>query len=180
MINWVAAFKPQFSFAYLANMQVSENTLKWAMRFYPPLFFQRIWVKKFDKGFTGVEVKISKSLLNTNYNNSIFGGSIFSASDPFFALLFDQVLLRRGFKIRVWLKSAQINYLKPGRSNLYFRIRLTEADILEAETALKTVGKFVKSFPMEITGKDGEICARVVNEVYVRNLFKGEEETIDY
>lgn len=161
-------------------MQVSENTLKWAIRFYPPLFFQRVWVKEFHKDFMGVDVKISKSFLNTNYNNSIFGGSIFSASDPFFALLFDQVLLRRGYKIRVWLKSAQINYLKPGRSNLHFKIILTEEDIHEAEMALKTVGKFVKSFPMEIMGANGEICAKVINEVYIRNLFKGEEETIDY
>ena len=150
------------------------------MRFYPPLFFQRIWVKKFHKDFKGVEVKISKSLVNSNYNNSIFGGTIFSASDPFYALLFDQVLIRRGFKIRVWLKSAQINYLKPGRTNLYFKIELTEEDILEAEMALKTVGKFVKAFPMEITGANGEICASVINEVYVRNLFKGEEETVAY
>ena len=150
------------------------------MRFYPPLFFQRIWVKKFHKDFKGVEVKIAKSLVNSNYNNSIFGGTIFSASDPFYALLFDQVLIRRGFKIRVWLKSAQINYLKPGRTNLYFKIELTEEDIAEAETALKTGGKFVKAFPMEITGANGEICASVINEVYIRNLFKGEEETVAY
>ena len=161
-------------------MQFSENTLKWAMRFYPPLFFQRIWVKKFHKDFKGVEVKISKSLVNSNYNNSIFGGTIFSASDPFYALLFDQVLIRRGYKIRVWLKSAQINYLKPGRTDLHFKIELTEEDILEAEMALKTVGKFVRAFPMEIRGANGEICASVINEVYVRNLFKGEEETVAY
>lgn len=150
------------------------------MRFYPPLFFQRIWVKKFHKGFTGVEVKIAKSILNTNYNRSIFGGTIFSASDPFYALLFDQILQRRGFKTRVWLKSAQISYLKPGRTNLYFKIMLTESDIQEAETALKTFGKFVKAFQMEITNSDGEVCAKVINEVYLRNLFKGEEETVAY
>lgn len=173
-------FKLRFSFGYLSNMQVSENTLKWAMRFYPPLFFQRIWVKKFHKDFRGVEVKISKSLLNTNYNNSIFGGSIFSASDPFYALLFDQLLIRRGFKVRVWLKSAQISYLKPGRTNLFFKIVLTDDDIMEAEKALLTIGKFVKSFPMEIVNAEGEICAKVMNEVYVRNLFKGEEETVAY
>ena len=161
-------------------MQVSEKTLKWAMRFYPPLLFQRIWVKKFHKDFRGVEVKIFKSLFNKNYNNSIFGGTIFSASDPFYALLFDQILLRKGFKIRVWLKSAQISYLKPGRSNLYFKVSLTDQDIAEAEAALNTIGKFVKSFPIEITSEDGIICATVINEVYVRNLYKGEEETIAY
>ena len=161
-------------------MVVSENTLKWAMRFYPPLFFQRIWVKKFENGFMGVHVKISKSILNSNYNNSIFGGTIFSASDPFYALLFDQILRRKGFKTRVWLKSSNIQYLKPGRSNLYFKISLTEDDIQEAEKALRTVGKFVKAFPIEILNSQGELCASVINEVYVRNLFSGEEHTVAY
>jgi hypothetical protein len=161
-------------------MRVSENTLKWAMRFYPPLFFQRIWVKGFEKGFRGVTVKISHSILNTNYNRSIFGGTIFSASDPFYAVLFDQVMQQRGFKTRVWLKSATIRYLKPGRSSLYFSIHLTEQDVAEAEEALKTVGKFVKSYPVEIKNKEGEICALVDNEVYIRNLHSGEKNIVAY
>lgn len=150
------------------------------MRFYPPLFFQRIWVIKFDKGFTGVHVKIFKSFLNVNYNRTIFGGTIFSASDPFFALLFDQILQRRGLKCRVWLRSAEIRYLKPGATNLYFSISLSEEQIKEAETVLLTEGKFVKAYPMNIFSSEGLLCATVINEVYIRNLFQGEEQTIAY
>ena len=161
-------------------MVVSETTLKWAMRLYPPLFFQRIWVQKFHPGFTGVDVKINKSFFNKNYNDSIFGGTIFAGADPFYALLFDQVMQRRGFKVRVWLKSAQIQYLKPGKTNLYFKINITEQDIAEAEETLNTVGKFVKSFPIEMYNKEGELCVSLVNEVYVRNLHPGENRTIAY
>ncbi|KLT64217.1 DUF4442 domain-containing protein [Pedobacter sp. BMA] len=161
-------------------MMISQNTLKWVMRFYPPLFFQRIWVQKFDEDFRSCTVKISKSFLNKNYNGSIFGGTIYAATDPFYALLFDQLMQRRGFKVRVWLKSASIQYLKPGRSNLYFTIRLTDAMVAEAEEALKTDGKFVKAYPMEITNKNGELCATVMNEVYVRNLHQGEEPSVAY
>ena len=150
------------------------------MRLYPPLFFQRIWVVRFEKDFRGVEVKISPSFLNKNYNRSIFGGTIFSASDPFYAILFDQALQRRGIKSRVWLKSASIQYLKPGRSTLTFKIYLTEADLEEAEKTLHDSGKFVKSFPMEINDKDGVLCAKVQNEVYIRNLHKGEPDTVAY
>ncbi len=161
-------------------MVFSENVLKWAIRLYPPLFFQRIWVKKFHKDFKGVEVKIGKSLLNTNFNKSIFGGTIFAASDPFYALLFDQVLKRKGLKTRVWLKSADIKYLKPGRSNLHFTLRLSDEAIDEAEHALRTVGKFVKAYPIEIVNDQGEICVFVMNEVYIRNLYSGEAHTIAY
>jgi hypothetical protein len=161
-------------------MVFSENTLKWVTRLYPPLLFQRIWVKKFDKDFRGVEVRIAKSLLNANYNKSIFGGTIFSASDPFYAVLFDQILQRKGFKVRVWLKSAQISYLKPGRTPLHFSINLSEEEVNEACEALSTVGKFIKSYQIEIYNTEGKVCALVTNEIYIRNLFMGEDHTIAY
>jgi len=161
-------------------MVVSEKTLKWALCLYPPLLFQRIWVKKFHKGFRGVDVKVNKSLFNKNYNGSIFGGTIYGATDPFYALLFDQLLQRKGFKIRVWLKSASIQYLKPGRGNLYFTIYITDEMLSEAIEALNTIGKFVKAYPMEIKNRDGELCATVMNEVYIRNLHAGEQPRVAY
>ena len=161
-------------------MVVSEKTLKWALCLYPPLLFQRIWVRKFHKGFRGVDVKIAKSVLNKNYNGSIFGGTIYAATDPFYALLFDQLLQREGFKVRVWLKSASIQYLKPGRGHLFFTIIITDDMLNEAIEALNTSVKFVKAYPMEITNAAGELCATVMNEVYVRNLHLGEESRIAY
>jgi len=161
-------------------MIVSEKTLKWGLCFYPPLLFQRIWVRRFHSGFRGVDVKINKSLFNKNYNGSIFGGTIYSATDPFYALLFDQLLQREGFKVRVWLKSASIQYLKPGRSTLYFTIIVTDEMLNDAITALNTTGKFVRAYPMEILNKQGEICATVMNEVYVRNLYSGEKGHVAY
>jgi acyl-coenzyme A thioesterase PaaI-like protein len=161
-------------------MIVSEKTLKWALCFYPPLFFQRIWVRRFHPGYRGVDVKINKSLFNKNYNGSIFGGTIYAATDPFFALLFDQLLQREGFKTRVWLKSASIQYLKPGRSALYFTITISDDMLSEAITILKAGGKFIKAYPMEITDGSGQVCATVMNEVYIRNLHSGERGHVAY
>jgi acyl-coenzyme A thioesterase PaaI-like protein len=151
-------------------MTISENTLKWLMRLYPPMLFQRIWVKKIHKDFKGIEVKINKSLFTTNLGNSIFGGTIFSATDPFYALLFGQLMQHKGFKITVWLKSAQIQYIKPGRTDLFYTILISDDMISEVEYLLKTEGKSVKAYPIEIFNRDGELCATAMNEVYIRNL----------
>ncbi|MES2418904.1 MAG: DUF4442 domain-containing protein [Bacteroidota bacterium] len=159
-------------------MIFSEKTLKWALCLYPPLLFQRIWVKKFHPEFLGVDVKISNSFLNRNYNGSIFGGSIYAATDPFYAILFDQLMQRKGFKVRVWLKSAAIQYLKPGLSNLHFTLIITDEMIAEAETSLNETGKFVKSYPMELYNEQGELCATVTNEIYLRNKFPGEKQRV--
>jgi hypothetical protein len=131
-------------------MLVSEGVLKWVLRFFPPLFFQRIWVTGFEKGFHSVEVKISKSILNKNYNNAIFGGTVFSAADPFYPVLFDQVLKRRGFKINVWSRSLVIRFLKPCKTDLHFKIAISEADIADCEYLLKINGRYRRSFPIEI------------------------------
>lgn len=159
-------------------MIVSKSTLKWAMCFYPPLLFNRIWVKRFHPDFRGVDVVIVNSFLNRNYNGSIFGGTIYAATDPFYALLFDQLMQRRGFKVRVWLKSAAIQYLKPARTNLYFTLRISDEMIAEAELALKQEKKFVKAYPMELYDANGVLCATVQNEIYLRNTFPGEEEPV--
>jgi acyl-coenzyme A thioesterase PaaI-like protein len=152
-------------------MAVSENTLKWLMRFYPPLFFQRIWVKEFSKGFKGVKVKINKSLLNQNYNGSIFGGTIFAAADPFFPILFNQILTLNGKKnLRIWSKSSKVDFLKPALTSLFFEIMLTDADIEQALATLTIAGKYEGRFPVDIYNKNGEICVSLLNEVYVRDL----------
>ncbi len=161
-------------------MIVSEKILKWALCFYPPLLFQRIWIKKFHKDFRGVDVKIHKSIVNKNYNGSIYGGTIFSATDPFYALIFDQLLQRQGFKCRVWLKSASIQYLKPARKDLNFTIVITDEMLADAIGAIKADGKFVQAYPMSLYDSDGLLCAKVMNEVYIRNLHHGETSIVSY
>src|SRR5690606_419271 len=151
-------------------MKVSENTLKWAMRLYPPLFFQRIWVRRFHKDYRGVDVKINHSILNRNYNRSIFGGTIFAATDPFYAILFEQILKRKGYKTVTWLKSAEIKYTKPARNDLFFTITIENNEILAAETKLNSEGKYITEFTLDVFDRKGQLCAKVKNEIYIRNL----------
>jgi hypothetical protein len=152
------------------RMRVSENTLKWLMRFYPPLFLQRIWVKKFYAGFTGVEVKIAKSILNINYNRSIFGGTIFNGVDPFHPILYHEILSRRGYKTTIWVKRAQIEFIKPAYKHLYFKINIPEIEISKICDNLKEFGKVLHPNTIEIHDQSGQLCALVTNEIYIRYL----------
>lgn len=151
-------------------MKISENSLKWLMRLYPPMFFQRIWVKKIDKDFRGIDVKINRSLFTTNLGSATFGGTIFAATDPFYALLIGQIMQHKGFKITVWLKSAEIQYLKPARKDLHYSIKIDDEMIKEVELAITNEGKFVKTYPIEIFDTLGDLCVTAQNEVYIRNL----------
>jgi acyl-coenzyme A thioesterase PaaI-like protein len=152
-------------------MLVSERVLKWAMRCYPPFLFQGIWTKQFEKEFTGAQVKIINNIFNRNYNRTIFGGTIFSAADPYYVLLFYQILIRKGWRVKLWLKHSTIDFLRPGNCNLYFKINLSPEDIEEVVAKLESDGKFIKTFRVEITNKEGILYAVVHNEIYIR-LYK--------
>lgn len=149
-------------------MKVSENLLKWGMRLYPPLLLQRIWVQKIGKGFKSAEIKINRSLFTLNFGKAIFGGTIYSATDPFYAMLLGQILRNKNYSITIWLKSASIQFLKPGRSDLFYSIVITDEMIKEVETEINSKELFVKSYTIEVYSKNKELTAIAKNEIYIR------------
>ena len=149
-------------------MKVSENILKWGMRLYPPLLLQRIWVQKIHKDFKGADIKINRSLFTLNFGKAIFGGTIDSGTDPFYAMLFGQILRNKNYHITIWLKSASIQFLKPARTDLFYKIHITEEMIKEAETELNNKGVFVKTYAVEVYSKNKELTAIARNEIYIR------------
>ena len=149
-------------------MKVSENILKWGMRLYPPLLLQRIWVQKVHKDFKGADIKINRSLFTLNFGKAIFGGTIYSGTDPFYAMLFGQILRNKNYHITIWLKSASIQFLKPARTDLFYKIHITEEMIKEAETELTNKGVFVKTYAIEVYSKNKELTAIARNEIYIR------------
>ncbi|MCA5006335.1 YiiD C-terminal domain-containing protein [Sphingobacterium bovistauri] len=152
-------------------MKLSPSSLKWVLRTYPPFFFQRIWVKEIYANFRGAEVKIYKSFLNINSNKTVFGGTIFSALDPMHSILLDQVFKQKGLKKTVaWLKSAKIDYLKPGTTDLTYRININEDELNEAFQTIKENGKVIKTFTTEVFDMKGVKCAVCQNEIYIRDL----------
>lgn len=148
-------------------MKLSENSLKWLMRLYPPLLLQRIWVQKIHKNFRGADIKINRSLFSLNFGKAIFGGTIYSASDPFYAMLFGQILRNKNYDITVWLKSASVQFLKPGRCDLYYSIHVTDEMVKEVEETLNSKGVFIKSYTIEIYSKDKILHAIAKNEIYI-------------
>lgn len=150
-------------------MKISPSMLKWGMRLYPPFLLQRIWVKKIYPNFRGIEVKVNRSLLTTNLGRSTFGGTLFSATDPFYALLCYQIAIRNHIKPIVWLKSARISYIKPARTDLFFTLRIGDELIDEMFRELAEKGKFTKELPIEVYDRKGELCVIAFNEIYIRD-----------
>jgi acyl-coenzyme A thioesterase PaaI-like protein len=141
---------------------------KWLMNLYPPLLVSRVVVKSVSENFQLVKVVVKKSLLNRNLHGTIFGGSIFSSADPFHALMYWQALKMRGIHVQVWLKRAEIQYIKPGNTDLFVAFFLEDADIDAAVQALQIAGKADRQHETRIYNAHRELVAVVNSTVSLR------------
>jgi acyl-coenzyme A thioesterase PaaI-like protein len=147
---------------------ISERRGKLLLNLFPPFLFSRTRVLSIGRGFRSCRVSVRPSLLTRNLQGTMFGGTIFSAADPFHALLYWQVFAHRGLRVQAWLKSARIDYRRPAASALTFDFVLSDADIAEAEERLTREGRFSKVHRTEAVDEQGHVCAVVDTEVYLR------------
>ncbi len=148
--------------------RLSGRAGRWLLSLYPPFLCQRIRVTEIGPGFRRVTVRVSQSLLNRNLNGTIFGGTMYSAADPIYVLMFWQVFAHEGIATRCWLKEASVRFLKPARGRLTLVFELGEADVSKARERLARGERHVHSGSTPIVDEDGETCAVVETEVHVK------------
>ncbi len=150
-------------------MKIRNFLVKFILNIFPPLFFNRIVLKEISDDFMQIKVVVRRALFNINFHKTIFGGTIFSAFDPYFPTMYYNIFLNKNRKLIVWLKSAEINYLKPAKSTLNIHFKITQDEIDLAEKTLKKKGKFEVWHTAEAINKKGVICARARMQVYLRD-----------
>lgn len=150
--------------------KISPRNARWLLNLYPPFLFNRIRIKSISEDFTDVKVIIKKSVWNKNLAGTIFGGTLFSAADPFIAIMFWQIFsIRFNMKIIVWLKSAEIIYKKPSNSRMFLHFKIEEDEILKAKRILEEKGKYVSEYSVNLLNDSEEICAIVKLKSYLGN-----------
>ena len=150
-------------------MQVPKFLLKTVLNLFPPLLFNRIVLKEISDDFMQMKVVLRRALFNMNFHKTIFGGSIFSACDPYFPTMYYHIFANKNRKLIVWLKSAEIQYLRPADSTLKLYFEITEADVKKVEKKLDEIGKIEIWHTVEAINKKGVICAKASMLVYLRD-----------
>lgn len=150
-------------------MQIPRFVIKFVLNIFPPLLFNRIVLKEISDDFLEMKVVLRRALFNINFHKTIFGGSIFSACDPYFPTMYYHIFANKKRKLIIWLKSAEIQYLKPADSTLKLDFKITKEDIHLAENTLNEKGKFEIWHTVEAINKKGVVCARAKMQIYLRD-----------
>jgi len=117
-----------------------------------------------SKDLREVTVKIPLNYKNRNYVGAIFGGSMFSATDPIYMIQLMNIL---GDDYVVWDKAAEIKYKRPARENVHAIFSFSEDEIsqIKKDVAVQKEIDFVKQ--LDITSESGVVFAEVVKTIYI-------------
>ncbi len=107
-------------------------------------------------------VKIPISYKNKNYVGSIFGGSLFSATDPVFMIQLMNIL---GNDYVVWDKSAEIKFKRPAKENSYVDFVFSENEIVEIKERVRKEKEIDLQKEIKITNKDASIVYAEVSKI---------------
>lgn len=148
--------------------KLTPKRLAFIMNIFAPYFFTKIRVEKIAPDFSSCLVKIKKTFLSRNIQGSTFGGTLYSAADPFHAILYWQLFRHRGKKIEAWVKKAEILFIKPAYTDLFLRFTVTPEDVTEAEEKLNQKLPFEKVHTVELMDKNHKVYALIHITVYLR------------
>ena len=113
---------------------------------------------------TEVHLRLRLNIWTYNYVGTIFGGSFFSAADPFYMLMLIRSL---GSSYVVWDKSASIRFKKPGKTALFAKLQITETDFEEIKDAVAQSGETTRTFVIQWKDREGVIHAEIERHCYI-------------
>ena len=147
---------------------LTPNELKRMLNWWLPFIFNQIKIMYIADNFLHIKVQLKHTIWNRNPNKSLWGGSMFSAADPFFPIMLKQRILQKGYKTDFFTKATQVEYLKEAKTSLIFDFKIDE---IELETALEILLKEKKYecwFTVFGVDKTENKCVKAKVQAYLR------------
>jgi len=146
-------------------MAMTPRRLRRVLRWWPPFVFSGIRVLEIADDWSSARIELRRRWYTANYVGTHFGGSLFAMTDPFWMLLAMHAI---GDGYYVWDRAAAIEFVKPGRGDVFAEFRLADADVQALIDEAAGGGKVLKWFDTEVVDASGELIARVRKQLYVR------------
>ena len=118
-----------------------------------------------SKDLLTVKIKIPLSIKNRNYVGSVFGGSLFSATDPIYMVQLINIL---GDNFVVWDKGASIKYRRPAKETAYALFEFSNSEIEQLKLNIKEKGEIDLIKELKITNKDASVIfCELLKTIYI-------------
>ena len=139
--------------------------LRRLMNLWPPFLFTGIRVLDISADWRRARVLLRRHWYNRNYVGTHFGGSLFAMTDPFWMIL---TMQRLGRDYIVWDKAGEIEFVAPGREDVFAEFHVDDAMLEGIRAATADGGKYLHWCSNDVVTASGDVVARVRKQIYVR------------
>jgi acyl-coenzyme A thioesterase PaaI-like protein len=144
---------------------VKPSTLRRYLKIWPPFLFSGIRLDSLGDDWRYARVRLKLAWYNRNYVKTHFGGALFMMADPFWMIM---VMESLGRDYIVWDKAGAIDFVAPGREDVFAEFLLDDAILDELRAATAGGEKHLRWFEVDVKTARGEVIARVRKQLYVR------------
>ena len=144
---------------------VLPRVLRHIMNLWPPFLCAGIRVLEISDDWRHARVTLRRRWYNRNYVGTHFGGSLFAMTDPFWMVLTLNCL---GDEYIVWDKAAEIEFVAPGKDDVFAEFKIDESLLDEIRSATAGGEKYLRWCETSVATVQGEVIARVRKQLYVR------------
>ena len=144
---------------------MTPRHLRRIFNLWPPFLFAGIRVHGIAPDWRHARVQLKLAWYNRNYVRTHFGGNLFSMTDPFWMIL---VMHNLGPDYVVWDKAAEIEFIAPGREDVFADFQLEQTVLDELRQAAAGGDKVLRWFEVDVKTASGELVAKVRKQLYVR------------
>jgi acyl-coenzyme A thioesterase PaaI-like protein len=121
-------------------------------------------VTRVSEDWTEIDVKLPLNWRTRNYVGTIYGGSIYSATDPYAMLM---LIKQLGDDYVVWDKGARISFKRPGSETLYARFRIPAELTAELREQVDRENKLDWVYSLDLKDGAGKVCATIDKQLYI-------------
>ena len=144
---------------------LSASTLRILMNLWPPFLGAGISVERIAPDFSSARTRMTLRWYNRNYVGTHYGGSLFSMTDAFFAIL---AIHQLGKEYVVWDKYSSIEYLAPGKGVVTADFVLPDGFVAEVLKRTADGSKYEPVLATPIYDTQGVAIAAVEKKLHIR------------
>ncbi|MCW5907514.1 MAG: DUF4442 domain-containing protein [Chitinophagales bacterium] len=145
------------------NESTKSRRLRWAFNFWPCIWCTGGKVEFIAGDFKELHVSLKLNTRTRNRVGTVYGGSIYSSVDPYFMLMFMEIL---GKNYVVWDKAASVKFVKPIVNKVKCRFLISDELVEDVKHHIAMRGEYTFDLPLHYEDEHGKVYAVFTKTIY--------------
>lgn len=150
---------------YATDKEESRQSRLWrfGVNVWPCIWCTGSAVQFVSGDFKELHLRLKLNIRTRNRVGTVFGGSMYSSVDPYFMLMFMQVL---GKDYVVWDKAASMKFVRPVTGTIKTRFLISDELVKDVKHHIELRGEYTFDLPLHYEDEQGKVYATFTKTIY--------------